>query len=139
MREFKFRVWIPYHKTMIYSDNVPDMYSFICGTDGNLAIEIITWNPEEECYNGARVIGSVQMQYIGLKDKNGKKDIYEGDIVKWHNGIGDVYFDKDHARFEVRGYYNQSSDYPTIAFDEYESFEVIGNIYENPTLLPAKV
>lgn len=71
-------------------------------------------------------------QYIGLKDKNGKK-IWENDIVEIASEDG--YFlcewDDDTARYNLNG------DGLTVDFDNYWSYEVeiVGNIFDNPELL----
>jgi len=83
------------------------------------------------------------MQYTGLKDKNGK-EIYEGDVVKidgvlsggFHGGelktfICDISFGG--GAFIVRdlkrhGYCEYLGNKPM-------SYEIIGNIHENPELL----
>ena len=90
-------------------------------------------------------------QYTGVSDKNGKR-IYEGDIVAIHNPfstkphIGEVVFSK--GAFGVRYSFPTGDDrfwplsktttvYEDMGWkDEKDvTFEVIGNIYENPELL----
>ena len=71
------------------------------------------------------------MQSTGLFDKNGK-EIYEGDIVRFHTPqlttIGVVEFDKNETCFKVRNDFG--GHYVTMFHTRY--FEVIGDIYQNP-------
>jgi hypothetical protein len=81
--------------------------------------------------DGAEYDFSVE-QFTGLLDKN-SKEIYEGDILRWMSGTGNVYFDR--GTFSLAGFYEPSQDCPGDAFSENATLEVIGNIHENPDLI----
>ncbi len=71
------------------------------------------------------------LQFTGLKDKN-RVDIFEGDIVKssWST-VFLVYFDEHSCQFQakLKNGLEREMDYFGI-----NSFEVIGNIHQNPEL-----
>lgn len=74
-------------------------------------------------------------QFTGLLDCNGVK-IFEGDIVRDHNGIGEVQYSDKKAAFKVNyhdGFAKWFIDYNLKG--ERESIEVIGNIHQNSELL----
>lgn len=99
----------------------------------------------------------ILMQYIGLKDKNGK-EIYEGDILKT-DGVPNVhvYWFEQEARWNLQYVDKITQDISNILMkilNYYEpqqengpgtdcqlndtisyTSEIIGNIYENPELL----
>jgi uncharacterized phage protein (TIGR01671 family) len=83
-------------------------------------------------------------QFTGLHDKNGK-EIYEGDILiapSWFGNLKCVcIYQQENETSPVLGfglysYDNYFRKYRTLVqSDEWEEFEVIGNIYENKDLL----
>ena len=125
--QYKFRAWDEKNKRMFnvarfdFADHT--VYSHLFACEGYLAENLKI------------------MQYTGLKDKNGKK-IYEGDIistdlsrpylvVEFRNGA--FMF---HCHDEGKDYYDYINPPADDEINQYHWGEVIGNIYENPELIP---
>ena len=110
-------------------------------------IEFRCWNEHGKCFHGMSELGDklhlfnnknpsyVIEQFTELLDFNGAK-IFEGDIVRDHNGIGEVQYSDKKAAFKVNyhdGFAKWFIDYNLKG--ERESIEVIGNIHQNSELL----
>ena len=115
MREIKFRAW---HKnTKVMLDPV-DLHT-MCVLNGGLGFSD----------------DIVLMQYTGLKDKNGI-EIYEGDIISFGGAINYIVIWGDEPFLAF--YYKPiaGGEMFVLKKRECEKLEVIGNIFENPELLP---
>ncbi|HEL1556043.1 TPA: hypothetical protein TXJ05_000177 [Streptococcus suis] len=77
------------------------------------------------------------MQSTGLFDKNGK-EIFEGDVVEVFDSRYTVFYDSENASFRLKPRDKRwNTDYMSNYAHE-ASFEIIGNIYENPELVEEK-
>lgn len=109
MRTIKFRAWDVFYNKFVYSgDEEGALSNFFAKVAGDEAA-------------GREV--PVQ-QFTELLDKNGR-EIYEGDILSLHDGLKWVVRDvrDNHQLEELKRVHAE------------ETFEVIGNIYENKDLL----
>lgn len=127
MREIKFRVWLypPQPKDDFGRDWVGTMREPIS----------ILPNEVTDVY-----FGDVIMQSTGLKDRE-NTEIYEGDIVKYLGPtkkgrifIYQVIWQPEKCRFIGRHLLDPKNLKPIRMFAA--GYQVIGNIYENPELLP---
>lgn len=139
-REIKFRAFIKELGTM---HKVLELYC-----DGGAMVEGYEYPLSAEQI--------VLIQYTGADDKNGN-ELHEGDIIKskcypfysdapeLHNGkdnpvelnyLGVVGIDVDGVYYDLKVVSNRVSGRATGGnISDLETFEIIGNIYENPELL----
>lgn len=78
----------------------------------------------------------ISLNNIRIFDKN-SKPIFEGDICKIEavNAIGVVGYTEEHASYYLFDYNN--SKYYSLGFDKGKEIEIIGNMLDNPDLMPS--
>jgi uncharacterized phage protein (TIGR01671 family) len=122
MREVKFRAW---------NKKAQDMGDWKVLQDFPVHLSWLHWG-----FKGDENI--ILMQYTGLKDKNGR-EIYEGDVVTCRMSyeckslphMGEIVYMEQFGAFATK---NLSGS--TLLHNHMlNTFEVIGNIYENPELV----
>ena len=129
-REIKFRAWDKEQGMMLEDicTNTDDFTDMLNDT-------FRYWQDEK--------IGHlILMQFTGLKDKNGK-EIYEGDIVKWHGYTGIVKYLPSCGQHSGPGFYITFLDPDeVVSFHRVNNknpastdWDVIGNQFENTELL----
>ena len=132
MRDIKFRAWINDKNIMV------QVKSLHLGTN-----KIMYGYSGEYHYGNVTVsIDKVQlMQYTGLKDRN-SKEIYEGDIAKLPAYLPNhteyavcKWIDNNGSVEDVIGFGFEDMNGKRVRNDEWEDYEIVGNIFENPELL----
>ncbi len=140
MREYKFRGKIKETGEWVYGtlliipappqcigNKKPDAY-FIQFANPRYTPD---WNMPYQMVQ-AEVIPETVGQYTGLHDKNGKKEIYEGDIIT--NGDKNIKYIVEWHDTGLKARQWNNSSY--IGLEYWKSqIEVIGNIYDNKDLL----
>lgn len=113
--QYKNGEWVYGLLTKLYNEQFKNLPAEVTDIHGISGVEI-----------DYKTIG----QYTGLTDYYGEK-IFEGDIIKCDDDIGEVSYDSKSARFIV------VLDYVIYDFKDLSSYciEVVGNIYDHPELL----
>jgi hypothetical protein len=78
----------------------------------------------------------VLMQYTGLKDKNGV-EIYEGDVVRYDCGHGHIEWES--GGLIIKWFGGNQTPLSFTSWRGHGHLEIIGNIHQNPELIPDKV
>lgn len=129
MREWKFRAWDGVAKKMylpheleqdeVFRDVNKTIYSYL--SYGVLCIYD---------FRDAEPVEFIPMPYTGCYDKD-KKEIYEGDLIRFDDRVHQVVWNEEHASFALL-----SRDGGLLPGGRQwrESAEVIGNIFESPEL-----
>lgn len=113
MREIKFRFWLGHTKKMTYAHDLKEVGSIIPEFTDDI----------------------IPMQFTGLKDKNGT-DIYEGDRLLYiGTNMSEMEVKFIDGSFVGEGPFNTHPLMVYITAVDFESIEVIGNIYEHPHFL----
>lgn len=112
--------------------------------EGKFEIKEFKPHMEYESFISCILADAEILRPTGLKDRNGK-DIYEGDIVKTHEGYlmkviwndsGFKLMFKFKRTYQGEEYWETRKDISLNGSDDKRwGCEVVGNIYENPTLL----
>jgi len=122
MREIKFRAWNKKERKMHYNPLLVVNFS------GKIL------SPANDIHCGYLECPDLElMQFTGLKDKNGN-EIYEGDIV-FYEGIQSLNEEDITSPIEWGKWCYVISNHKAFDIISARSFELIGNIYENPELL----
>lgn len=125
MREIKFRAWHKEHSEMVIADTknrISDKRAF-----ATLIFDVgFSHFPDADEW--------VLMQFTGLRDKNRKNMIYEGDIVRdsLNKSIGVIEWEPSLCSFTA------FSGRKVVNSLDAQYWEVIGNIHEHAHLLEDK-
>jgi uncharacterized phage protein (TIGR01671 family) len=122
MREIKFRAW---------DTNFNRMWKWV---KTRLSLTVNNKLLYSDIGDFINVKNLILMQYVGLKDRNGK-EIYEGDIVEYLDVACDGGGDDEKHKIVIKNLETAFWFDMSFKYVGKKECEVIGNIYENPNLL----
>lgn len=130
----KFRAWDKHNQNMFANDELIIWNNNVYANDSKK----LSWN----YLKGWSIDEEYLMQSTGLFDENGV-EIFEGDIVTDGDVISDIKYHQTLGFYMIGKYgfsvpFGQGVDveyFEEFAVHVSKTFEVVGNIYENPELL----
>jgi uncharacterized phage protein (TIGR01671 family) len=135
-RALKFRAWDKQNKCWfkpVYEAYANKLSDLMIGLSGDMFEHTMKGIEHESLWPDKFEL----VQFIGLKDKNGK-EIYEGDIIRFGNAEKvecEIVWVNDICQFRMNPTFKHPK-YMENAWDlNRPTIEIIGNIYENPDLL----
>jgi len=129
-REIKFRAWNKVWGMMSLVDKIE--FEDEKPVSVSTTIEATDFDHTDEWSDYEVGDEIILQQFTGLKDKNGK-EIYEGDIIKYGRFKCEVVWRS--TQWMIRNISLGGDCCFAHSKDEWSSFKVIGNIYENPNFL----
>lgn len=122
----KFRAWMKSLKWMCDVTNISFDSKFV---------DICHQGDTERCTEMSVEFDEIElMQSTGILDKN-SQEIFEGDIVRFFDSLYTVFYDIKEGCYRLKPHDDRwVVDYMS-SFSSEESFEIVGNIYENKECL----
>ncbi|OPX61122.1 MAG: YopX protein [Methanobacterium sp. PtaB.Bin024] len=131
VRPIKYRAWDKERKEM------HDVYALFLNEDGTVRYVYFWDDTPMEKHRNVELL-----QFTGLLDKKGV-EIYEGDIILFgdnaiHGGThGKVIWLESRVGFVYEFIDGKFKGQCTDMVDDWRTYEVVGNVFENPELLEA--
>ena len=132
MRELKFRAWLNKEKEMVEVKSI------------HLSTKKIMYGRSGKYNYGNKAVNIDEvmlMQFTGVKDKN-NREICEGDVAKLPAYLTNYtqyavckWIDNTNSVEDVIGFAFEDMSGKRVRNDEWEDYEIIGNIFENSELL----
>lgn len=160
---FEFRKYRAWHKElgkMLYPPHPFDSMTYCRDSEGNHVnykeVEDISENEAEEItynfhahvtwdgrwYENGKYQDVIWLQFIGLETHDEKKEIFEGDVLKYNGDVskhkgknGVVRYEPDYGGFILEFEYSQHQHHLLLTCDVAFESTHMGNKYENPGLL----
>ena len=122
----RYRAWIKSLKWMCDVTNISFDSKFV---------DICQQGDTERCTEMSVEFDEIElMQSTGILDKN-SQEIFEGDIVRFFDSLYTVFYDIKEGCYRLKPHDDRwVVDYMS-SFSSEESFEIVGNIYENKECL----
>jgi uncharacterized phage protein (TIGR01671 family) len=131
-REIKFRCWDAINNKWLLGYDLPNLGGF------SMKGEVMLFGEYSNTLNTFRLQDldkCVVMQYVGLKDKNGK-EIYEGDVIDYGTDKNMVVmWHQKFASFVLRKEGWAFAHFFGEAIEHSDKCEIIGNVFEHPNLV----